>query len=777
MILFSGLAVAAYAGLFNVLETRFYQPTVVASIEGQIGNISTALGDWHAANTEKFAKFVNADAVKRSVLPNQSTQDIFDRTNLAGALMAEMPGLTGIRIIDASTPGTTQAAGATAEEDKGTRHIQFSTFNEDILKKGDFQIAYDNYGKKDGDIPFKDISRADGDKTRVLTDPDGDRFLYCLPFHDAYGAWRGTAVFYVAGRQAIRYLVEKNLFRMSDDLALLTDERHDVSGVVTGMPGTGKDILAKAVIERWGRQDFTTDKIVSTGDSGWVLVSKKTGEYGFTGQLVPETLFVFPQSIRILFLSVSFLTIFLIVFLLFNLRQDEMVIVRNRIKRFQFQLLSELMENGEDFKWDEVTKNLAYRKHDVSESLKKSFSRRMKKKHGDEIDALLDKSWEDILTALGHREEKQSALSNTEEIRLMLEQVLQNNAISLNLTGVPVAKTTSTSKAAKAPAKKAVAKPVAVTDEPEELSEVEELEEVEELAEEPEELNEVEDLAEEPEEITEIEELAEEPEELNEVEELAEEPEEVAEVEDLVEQPEEVTEVEELAEETEELAEVATDTGEIGTAQHDGTTESTSAKTYAENATPTAKTETEEIAEAEFVDEKWEPELLEEASEKEAAKVVVEKTPDTVLVYNFEETPHLDGTRNRDESVEPDLANPITVSGLDFSELDADNNTATTEEQKADTGEATNVDYIESFLLDRMTQIHHFPDNGPIYEFLEVIGEEEPAEMFDLEESPESESDSIVNRDGLFMIAPGAGIEGNEETIDQEFKKLVDSVL
>jgi hypothetical protein len=790
MILFSGLAVAAYAGLFNVLETHFYQPTVVASIEGQMGNVSTALEGWHAANTEKFAKFVNADAVKRSVLPNQSAQDIFDRTNLAGALMAEMPGLTGIRIIDASTPGTVQAAGTTAEEDKGTRHIQFSTFSDDLLKKGDFQIAYDNYGKKDGDIPFKDISRADGDKPRVLTDPDGDRFLYCLPFHDAYGAWRGTAVFYVAGRQAIRYLVEKNLFRMSDDLTLLTDERHEVSGVVTGMPGTGKSILAKAVIDRWARQDFTTDKIVSSGDSGWVLVSKKTGEYGFTGQLVPETLFVFPQSIRILFLSVSFLTIFLIVFLLFNLRQDEMVIVRNRIKRFQFQLLSELMENGEDFKWDEVTKNLAYRKHDVSESLKKSFSRRMKKKHEAEIDALLDKSWEDILTALGHREEKQSALSNTEEIRLMLEQVLQNNAISLNLTGVPAAKASSTSKAAKTPAKKAAAKPVAVTDEPEELSEVEELDEVEELAEEPAELADVEDLAEEPEELADVEELdeepeeladveelAEEPEELADVEELAEEPEELADVEELAEEPEELAEVEELAEEQEEIAEVTTDTEEIETAEQDGTNESTSEETRPEKAMPTAEIEMEEVDEAEFVDEKWEPELLEEANEKEAAKVVAEKTPDTVLVYNFEETPHLDGTRVQGVTGEADLANPITVSGLDFSELDTDNNTATTEEQKADTGEATNVDYIESFLLDRMTQIHHFPDNGPIYEFLEVIGEEEPAEMFDLEESPESESDSIVNRDGLFMIAPGAGIEGNEETIDQEFKKLVDSVL
>ena len=129
ILLFSLLAVAAYAGLFNILETRFYQPTVIKSMEDQLGSVSDAIEVWHRQNTDTFAKFVNADAVKRSLLPNQSSQDIFDRANLAGALMADMPGLTGIRIIDAGdTAGT-------ATEDSGRRHIHFSTFQDDILKK------------------------------------------------------------------------------------------------------------------------------------------------------------------------------------------------------------------------------------------------------------------------------------------------------------------------------------------------------------------------------------------------------------------------------------------------------------------------------------------------------------------------------------------------------------------------------------------------------------------------------------------------------------------
>ena len=122
-----------------------------------ITEISDAIAAWNGENTVKFSDFVGADAVKRSLLPNQSEKDIFDRSNLAGTLIAEVPGLTGIRIIDAGDPNVPES------DDTGKRRIHFSTFDADILSKQDFQISYENYGAKEGEIPFKRIARKDGD--------------------------------------------------------------------------------------------------------------------------------------------------------------------------------------------------------------------------------------------------------------------------------------------------------------------------------------------------------------------------------------------------------------------------------------------------------------------------------------------------------------------------------------------------------------------------------------------------------------------------------------
>ena len=124
ILLFAGLVIAAYTGLFNVLETRFYQPSVIRTMETQLSSVSDALVAWHKANANRFSSFVGDEAVKRSILPNQSAQDIFDRANLAGTLMAEMPGIEGIRIIDSGDVATA------TEGDTGQRRIKFSTFKE-----------------------------------------------------------------------------------------------------------------------------------------------------------------------------------------------------------------------------------------------------------------------------------------------------------------------------------------------------------------------------------------------------------------------------------------------------------------------------------------------------------------------------------------------------------------------------------------------------------------------------------------------------------------------
>jgi hypothetical protein len=843
ILLFAGLVVAAYAGLFNVLETRFYQPSVVKTMEKQLTSVADTLASWHETNAKRFQAFVSDEAVKRSLLPNQSADDITKRANLAGAMLAEMPGVIGIRIIDS---GDTAPAG---EADSGRRRIHFSTFKEDVLKKEDFRIVYEYYGAVPGDIPASDLTIPPGASSRVVTDAANDRFLYCFPFYDAYSTLRGTAVFYVSARAAVQNLVALNLIRLSDRLTLVSSADRATVGAVSGMPHVGESLLTGAILDHWGRRDLSAGRIVESDKTGWVLLSRDAGPYGFVGQLVEESAFTFSRSVRILFLSIGFLTLFLVIFLLFNLRQDSMVVIRSRIKKFQVRLLEELLEKSDDAQWEEIGKNLTYRKHDISAEIKKGFGRRITKKHGKEIDALLDKSWEEILAAIGRQEKKRSSIASADDIRLMLEQVLQNNAISLNLTGVPVAQgkpgaqgkpaaaesagagvSPKTAKAASTPSVRASA----------ELEEIESLEEIPEAepAEAIEELDEIEE-AESVEEIEPLEEIeeAEAVEEAEPVEEI-EEAEAVEEIEPLeeIEEAETATaraqkqdahaheiisadiplardgETAEPIEELEELEELAEIEGETKQTVTEVTPRakpapSPEAGTIAEEIAALAETvgPTEESAfiasdekgfysidmeadlgtsgisleeaepaegepaaeDVDYLDGEWEPALLDVATEEELTQFIEETIPDHVLVYNFEEKPGLGNGPKNDEGNQAGEEPPILVENLDFTSLDA-----------IDTdGDATEVDYIDSFILGARGSTACAFAEEPAIDLLEVIGDEEPLDLLELVELPEpGDLGSIVSEDGLFVIAPKPE-RATVPSIDPEFQELVDSVL
>ena len=74
LFLFTALLAASYAGLFTLLETRFYQPSVAASLEKRLTSISGELEEWHEANFTQFESFVTADFRKRSLLPIRMRQ-------------------------------------------------------------------------------------------------------------------------------------------------------------------------------------------------------------------------------------------------------------------------------------------------------------------------------------------------------------------------------------------------------------------------------------------------------------------------------------------------------------------------------------------------------------------------------------------------------------------------------------------------------------------------------------------------------------------------------
>jgi len=696
LFLFTGLTVASYAGLFSILENRFYAPSIIKNYSDQGERAARILDSWHSDNVAAFSTFTANEAVTRSLLPNQSSQDIFDRTNLAGTLMAGTRGLEGIRIIDSGE--------SIRENDTGNRRIHFSTFTQDILRKEDFLISWKQYGRDDADIPFARIARSDGDSARLILDTERDRYLYTFPFYDSYGTWRGTAVFYVSARVAVQKLIGEGLLRLSDHPVLIATEDALVYGAVTGMPSAGRDFLTNVIIDRWTKNDLAADRIVGTGESGWVLVSKKAGEWGIYGQLVDEQLFSFPKSVRTLFLAVSFLTMFLVIFLLFNLKQDEMVIIRSRIRRFQVNLMEELMETDEEQQWEELRKNLTGKKREFNDRIKRGFGRRVKRKHSEAIDQLLDKSWEEILTAIGRKEHTQKI--GTEEIRLMLEQVLQNNAISLNLTNV------TTGMQSQRP----VAPDTTPPDAMEDLEEVEELDEVESV----EELDEVESV----EELDEVESV----EELDEVE--------------SVEELDEVESVEEL-DEVESVEELDTDPA------------------Y-------APAEPDEV---EYLDGEWEVELLDVATDEELAEFIEESVPDDILVYDFGEKPGFD------EPVRPIPAEQesysfaeFEISGLDFTSLDELLSDTTEAEEDAE-----NAIWIGDILPGQTPSRSILLSERHPVEFLEVIGEDEPSPLLDVEET-QNDGGTIINRDGIYVISAATKLE-DPEGINSDFRELVNSVL
>ena len=166
------------------------------------------------------------------------------------------------------------------------------------------------------------------------------------------------------------------------------------------------------------------------------------------------------------FLVCLFITLFLVVFLMFNLRHDDMVFIKRRIRKFQYELLKEYIERKDTTDWKTLAKGIASRRMDVNDEVKKSLGRRGKK-HSEVVDAMLESSWQDIMSAFASASSRNMVPKQFESRETLVEEIPSPVKASM-------------------PEKIPEAEPVEAPEEIQELEEVEEAEPVEELEEVPE---------------------------------------------------------------------------------------------------------------------------------------------------------------------------------------------------------------------------------------------------------------------------------------------------
>ena len=411
VIIFSLSAIFLYSGVFEKIETRFYQPAVINGIVESLNTVEKSLDEYHRMNFLRFGDFLSKESVKVSFLPNPGQKAITERNGFTGKLFEQNPGLKGIRFIDFQGRG-----------------VHYSTYKNDVLATNKNVTAFKNYDQLDTNVRYQEISQEENSTGELFLDESKEEILYLLPFIDNYNAYQGTAVFYVSVRDLENFLVTRNLIKQGESLILFNSKENNLKGLVKSLSVIGK----KLVLEIQNLEGIGIPGNTSFADengNSYMLLTVKNSPYEiFTGEIANDELFLFPDSAKNLLLVTIVITVFLAFFLLFNIRQDSYSIIHQRVIELEKEIIREYINHRDSLTWDKLLDEMEMKKGAVSREIKKALGTGWKK-HGVLIDDYFNESWEELISVLWEKKENSGNQESINEIKKMLEEILSKGAV------------------------------------------------------------------------------------------------------------------------------------------------------------------------------------------------------------------------------------------------------------------------------------------------------------------------------------------------------------
>ena len=583
--LFSAFVLTLHSKVFKELETKFYTQSKIEENIGQLNKISESCESYITEILNQLEKsdsaWVKNQAIRSFYTQNPSEVMVSERRTLTEELFAKIPALTGIRIVD-----------------KNGKNVHYSSFDDtDLLKQSGITKVYKNYPdiQRDADeIEFASLEKLFSEsQEKILFDETKNRLIITIPFFWMDEIYSGQCIFYLNMNSVQKALNRRGALAIGQNITMYSDSNYD-GGFVFDLPAGEKKTFKEAVLKYWknnsNKNDLmqTPEKLLEMEDGNfWLILSSTNSSQIKISGLYTSSEFEISNEVKLLIYISIFITILLVIFLIFSFRRDPLLVLKKRIKKIQYGIIKECIDSEDKLEWNQVARKLKTRRNDFTLEILKSLKVHNKKKKK-ELEEFLDQNWSEIFSVFDDKVAASSEKNGTateltgaslEEIRKVLEEVLQNtkvNVASIESIKMPVQQVSE--------------------DLPEDAEEIEEAEEVEEIdeiedAEDLDEVEEIEDADEvsdaedvdEVEEIDEIEEAeeisdaddveeieeAEEIDDAEEIEELSDADEEIEDAEEVIEDAEEVIDdVEEIEEETpapEDTAELVEDPEEIET--------------------------------------------------------------------------------------------------------------------------------------------------------------------------------------------------------------------
>lgn len=436
-VLFAAVTIASSFGLFASIERTFYEPAKLKIIRAKLD----ATADY---SNEYIDNLLSYFGESDGFMADSAVQDFTEKSTPDSAiasvykLMENVPALSGIRIVGSEG-----------------RRVYYSYFKTDSRTDGqrknyaDYDSLRTQSGRTEISYPLINAAKDSNNSSPTIFFDDIDqRILFSYPLKNGDNSF--SVIFYVNPLDFKLYLVTKKLIAINENIRLAASDNGSLGGFIYGLPEIGANMLIPSIIKNWNEKSLGPDELVALKNSGgaasqddsWSLISSYKGKYAAVAGIYPANILSLPYYVRILLFICAFITACLIILMVFSLKKDDDVVIRNTIKRFQFELLNDFFEK--DMERQQIAGMLEAQKDGLSAKIKKSLGARGKK-YGKELDVMLDRSWSDIISALsgGKAYSVQPIKPDIDmtEIRRMFEELLQGanlHTSSASSANIPV---------------------------------------------------------------------------------------------------------------------------------------------------------------------------------------------------------------------------------------------------------------------------------------------------------------------------------------------------
>lgn len=439
LLVFSFLILISQSGLFSHLEKKIYSQVKVQ----EKNNYLTVISDECEAYADKIVSAIcsGEDSFLRNrysesyLKIDPSDYETANRKKLTENLFYQFPALEGVRLID------------------DRQNICFSTYTDTDLsdieenRKAQNYIRYKNYEDVAGSEGLLTYYSFREENARHLTrkiilDSIRNQFVVAVRFQPSslarnVGAIKaGTFVFYFDIGAFENILLEKRILNIGDKLIPVnpnvSGKNDNPFGFVVLSSLENQQDIKNAVSKNWisHEKKDVVDKYQlenlygQTEDSSSVMLTVPSKDkYFHISGIYNSSIFAFSTELIALIYLCLFISLLLVIFLIFSFRADYSVVIKKRITRLQYEIINQYLENKASVDWSIVAEQIESKKGLLSEDIKKSFGKKGVR-YSDQIDSLLNKSWSEIITVMKSSVEKSDESVLMNEIKKMLEEIL-----------------------------------------------------------------------------------------------------------------------------------------------------------------------------------------------------------------------------------------------------------------------------------------------------------------------------------------------------------------